>query len=209
MPEPFSNTNSLYFSRYPFIKSYCTATVLAVQSSTCQGRQLSPILLWSPSAVSCTRRLCLYPRLPPDLVVPVPQASTLQSLKLSSFFAPLSASSLLHPTILSAAWERGHRTTHNSDQMGCGQWRKRDNEERMETKQWWRKHGEERRTNMKRSFFVYFVINFIQWKNVSNCILICISLVFCITFSVTDFPLLSCSFPLCFHNFRYTGHKGE
>jgi hypothetical protein len=36
------------------------------------------------------------------------------------------------------------------------------------TRQWWRKHGEERRTNMKRSFFVYFVINFVQWKNVSN-----------------------------------------
>ena len=39
MPKLSSFTNSFYFWFYKFSKSYCTATVLAVQSSTRWGRQ--------------------------------------------------------------------------------------------------------------------------------------------------------------------------
>ncbi len=38
MPKLYSTITSLYFSCYTFLKFYCTATVVAVQSSTCWGR---------------------------------------------------------------------------------------------------------------------------------------------------------------------------
>ena len=44
MPKLYSTITSFYFSCYTFLKFYCTATVLSVRNSTCQGRQKVPVL---------------------------------------------------------------------------------------------------------------------------------------------------------------------
>ncbi len=62
MPKLYSTITSFYFSCYTFLKFYCTATVLSVQNSTCQGRHQTRLIahLALNGYKQCDNTPCLF-----------------------------------------------------------------------------------------------------------------------------------------------------